>query len=179
MSRELPVEMTAFKTQQGTLGEGPDQVRKKILPKVLRSDAPIRKDRSLVSPDREPQLSADDRAVGTATARDGYPLLSGWFQMLYIDLPLFMASHSRSQVSICLAKRALPQDLAAGASFSASLDGVGIGLTITNTRAVWKRWPASRLLSAHSKYRVDANRHKVAAAASIANAWVGCRGLSY
>src|SRR5258706_2216676 len=39
---ELPVEMTAFKTQQARWAKGLIQVAKKILPKVLASDAPRR-----------------------------------------------------------------------------------------------------------------------------------------
>jgi len=39
MSGELPVEMTAFKTQQARWAKGLIQVSKKILPRVLKSDA--------------------------------------------------------------------------------------------------------------------------------------------
>ena len=38
---ELPVEMTAFKTQQARWAKGLIQTGKKILPRVLRSDAPL------------------------------------------------------------------------------------------------------------------------------------------
>ena len=75
---ELPIEMTAFKTQQARWAKGLIQCAKKDLPKVLRRQrvAP-REDRSLVSPDRQHQLSADDRALDAAAAGDGDPLLSG------------------------------------------------------------------------------------------------------
>jgi hypothetical protein len=46
----------------------------------------------VVSPDCQPELSADDRSFCASAARDDHPLYQGWFQMLYIDLPLFMAS---------------------------------------------------------------------------------------
>ena len=50
----------------------------------------------------------------------------GWFQMLYIDLPLFMAStFSISSFYLVSQKRALSQDLAAGVSLSAVSDGAG------------------------------------------------------
>src|SRR6266496_314173 len=90
---ELPVEMTAFKTQQARWAKGLIQVSKKILPKVFSSDAPRR---------------VKVEAWYHLTANLSYPLMivlsvlllpamvirfyQGWFQMLYIDLPLFMAS---------------------------------------------------------------------------------------
>ncbi len=75
---ELPVEMTAFKTQQARWAKGLIQVSKKILPQVLRSDrAAARQNRGLVSPDGESQLSIDDRAFRPAVAGDDYSLLSG------------------------------------------------------------------------------------------------------
>src|SRR5246127_1061188 len=90
---ELPVEMTAFKTQQARWAKGLIQVAMKIVPKVLASDVP-----------REVKVEAWYHL----TANLSYPLMivlsvlllpamiirfyQGWFQMLYIDLPLFMAS---------------------------------------------------------------------------------------
>ena len=86
---ELPVEMTAFKTQQARWAKGLIQTGKKILPRVLKSDAP---------------LHAKIEAWYHLTANISYPLMvllsvlllpamiirfyQGWFQMLYIDLPL-------------------------------------------------------------------------------------------
>ena len=75
---ELPIEMTAFKTQQARWAKGLIQCAKKDLPKVLaRECLAAREGGSVVSPDREHQLSADDRAVDAAAAGDGHPLLSG------------------------------------------------------------------------------------------------------
>jgi hypothetical protein len=90
---ELPVEMTAFKTQQARWAKGLIQVSKKILPRVLGSDV-----------SRHQKIEAWYHL----TANLSYPLMivlsvllmpamiirfyQGWFQMLYIDLPLFMAS---------------------------------------------------------------------------------------
>ncbi len=77
----------------GALGQGADQTGKKILPRVLRSDAP---------------LHTKIEAWYHLTANLSYPLMivlsvlilpaaiinfyQGWFQMLFIDFPLFMAS---------------------------------------------------------------------------------------
>jgi cellulose synthase/poly-beta-1,6-N-acetylglucosamine synthase-like glycosyltransferase len=90
---ELPVEMTAFKTQQARWAKGLIQTGKKILPKVLKSDQPFR---------------VKLEAWYHLTANLSYPLMvilsvlllpamvirfyQGWFQMLYIDIPLFLAS---------------------------------------------------------------------------------------
>ena len=55
---ELPVEMTAFKTQQARWAKGLIQTAKKILPRVLRSNAArAHQDRSLVPPHGQHQLS--------------------------------------------------------------------------------------------------------------------------
>ncbi len=90
---ELPVEMTAFKTQQARWAKGLIQTGKKILPRVLKSDQPFR---------------VKLEAWYHLTANLSYPLMvilsvlllpamvirfyQGWFQMLYIDIPLFLAS---------------------------------------------------------------------------------------
>ena len=90
---ELPVEMTAFKTQQARWAKGLIQTSKKILPMMFRSDAPFH---------------VKLEAFYHLTANISYPLMivlstllmpamiirfyQGWFQMLLIDVPLFMAS---------------------------------------------------------------------------------------
>jgi len=90
---ELPIEMTAFKTQQARWAKGLIQCAKKDLPKVLRANV---KRREKVE------------AWYHLTANISYPLMivlstlllpamvirfyQGWFQMLYIDIPLFLAS---------------------------------------------------------------------------------------
>ena len=85
--------MTAFKTQQARWAKGLIQTSKKILPHVFRSDAPFH---------------TKIEAFYHLTANISYPLMvilslllmpamvirfyQGWFQMLLIDVPLFMAS---------------------------------------------------------------------------------------
>jgi hypothetical protein len=85
--------MNAFKAQQARWAKGLMQTAKKILPKVLNSDAPW-------------HVKAE--AFFHLTANISYPLMvllstmllpvmivrfqQGWFQMLLIDLPLFLAS---------------------------------------------------------------------------------------
>ena len=90
---ELPVEMNAFKSQQARWAKGLMQTAKKILPRVLKSDQPS---------------AVKSEAVFHLTANISYPLMvfmslillpamivrfyQGWFQVLLIDLPLFLAS---------------------------------------------------------------------------------------
>ena len=90
---ELPIEMTAFKTQQARWAKGLIQCSIKDLPKVLRANVSRREKME---------------AWYHLTANISYPLMivlstlllpamiirfyQGWFQMLYIDLPLFLAS---------------------------------------------------------------------------------------
>ena len=135
---ELPVEMTAFKTQQARWAKGLIQVSKKILPRVLKSDVP---------------RSVKIEAWYHLTANLSYPLMivlsvlllpamvirfyQGWFQMLYIDLPLFMAStFSISSFYLVSQKELFPKRWLRSLFYLPLLMSLGIGLTITNTRAV-------------------------------------------
>ncbi|MEO6911262.1 MAG: cellulose synthase family protein, partial [Edaphobacter sp.] len=90
---ELPIEMTAFKTQQARWAKGLIQTAKKILPQVLKSDA---------------GWHTKLEAWYHLTANISYPLMivlsvllmpamiirswQGYLQMMLIDFPLFMAS---------------------------------------------------------------------------------------
>src|SRR5437762_8743868 len=85
--------MTAFKTQQARWAKGLIQTGKKILPRVIRSNQPFR---------------VKLEAWYHLTANLSYPLMvilsvlllpamvirfyQCWFQMLYIDIPIFLAS---------------------------------------------------------------------------------------
>jgi hypothetical protein len=61
----------------------------------------------------------------------------GWFQMLYIDLPLFLAStFSISSFYLVSQKELLPRKWPRTFFFLPFLMSFGIGLTLTNTRAV-------------------------------------------
>ena len=75
---ELPVEMTAFKTQQARWAKGLMQTGKKILPQVLKSDVPRHvKLEAWFHLTANLSYPADDRALRAAVARDDHPLLSG------------------------------------------------------------------------------------------------------
>ncbi len=135
---ELPIEMTAFKTQQARWAKGLIQVSLKILPTVLKSNAPRR---------------VKMEAWYHLTANISYPLMivlstlllpammirfyQGWFQMLFIDLPLFMAStFSVSSFYLVSQKELFPKNWGKTFLYLPFLMALGIGLTITNTKAV-------------------------------------------
>jgi cellulose synthase/poly-beta-1,6-N-acetylglucosamine synthase-like glycosyltransferase len=136
---ELPIEMTAFKTQQARWAKGLIQTSKKIIPRVMaRKDIP-----------RHTKLEAWYHL----TANISYPLMivlsvllmpamvirfyQGWFQMLLIDMPLFMAStFSISSFYLVSQKELYPKTWWKTLLYIPFLMSLGIGLTLTNTRAV-------------------------------------------
>src|ERR1017187_5403372 len=155
---ELPVEMTAFKTQQARWAKGLIQVSKKILPKVFASDA-----------SRQVKIEAWYHL----TANLSYPLMivlsvllmpamiirfyQGWFQMLYIDLPLFMAStFSISSFYLVSQKELFPKSWPRSLLYLPLLMALGIGLTVTNTIAVLEALVGKQTAFARTpKYRVE------------------------
>ena len=161
---ELPVEMTAFKTQQARWAKGLIQTGKKILPRVLKSDAP---------------LHTKIEAWYHLTSNLSYPLMvvlsvlllpamvirfyQGWFQMLYIDLPLFMAStFSISSFYLVSQKELFPGKWYRSLLYLPFLMALGIGLTITNTRAVLEALRGKQTAFARTpKYRVESRKDKV------------------
>jgi cellulose synthase/poly-beta-1,6-N-acetylglucosamine synthase-like glycosyltransferase len=164
---ELPIEMTAFKTQQARWAKGLIQTSKKILPHVFKSDVPFR---------------IKMEAFYHLTANLSYPLMivlstllmpamiirfyQGWFQMLLIDVPLFLAStFSISSFYLVSQKELFPGKWFRTFLYLPFLMALGIGLTITNAKAVmeallgikssFKRTP---------KYRVEKRGEKSQAA---------------
>ena len=163
---ELPVEMTAFKTQQARWAKGLIQVSKKILPKVLSSDL-----------SRHQKIEAWYHL----TANLSYPLMivlsvllmpamiirfyQGWFQMLYIDLPLFMAStFSISSFYLVSQKELFPKSWLRSFLYLPLLMSLGIGLTVTNTRAVLEALAGKQTSFVRTpKYRVESKKDRVGA----------------
>src|SRR2546421_4502055 len=155
---ELPIEMTAFKTQQARWAKGLIQTGKKILPQVLKSNQPFR---------------VKLEAWYHLTANLSYPLMivlsvlllpamvirfyQGWFQMLYIDLPLFLAStFSISSFYLVSQRELFPKTWPRALLFLPFLMALGIGLSITNTRAVLEAlWGKQSEFARTPKYRVE------------------------
>ena len=135
---ELPVEMNAFKSQQARWAKGLIQVAKKMLPVIWRSKQP-----------RHIKIEATFHL----TANIAYPLMilfalillpamiirfyQGWFQMLYLDLPLFVASTCSVSSFYMVAQRELnPRGWWKSLRFIPFLMATGIGLAVTNAKAV-------------------------------------------
>src|ERR1700734_1289473 len=136
---ELPIEMTAFKTQQARWAKGLIQTGKKILPRVLKSDAP---------------WHTKLEAWYHLTANISYPLMivlsvllmpamiirswQGLLQMLLIDFPLFIASTmSVSTFYMVSQKELYPKSWYMSIIYVPFVMALGgVGLTITNTKAV-------------------------------------------
>ncbi len=135
---ELPIEMTAFKTQQARWAKGLIQTSIKVLPLIFKSDVPRR---------------IKVEAVYHLTANLSYPLMivmsallipamicrsyQGWFQMLIFDVPLFTASTASIAVFYLMAERELfPKTWWRTILYLPFLMAIGIGLTVTNTKAV-------------------------------------------
>jgi cellulose synthase/poly-beta-1,6-N-acetylglucosamine synthase-like glycosyltransferase len=160
---ELPIEMTAFKTQQARWAKGLIQTGKKILPTVMRSDAPFH---------------VKLEAWYHLTANISYPLMivlsvllmpamiirswQGPMQMFLIDLPLFMASTmSVSSFYLVSQKELFPKTWYKTFLYLPFLMALGVGLTITNTKAVLEALVGHKSAFARTpKYRVSAKGEK-------------------
>ena len=87
----------------------------------------------------------------------------GWFQMLYIDLPLFMAStFSISSFYLVSQQELFPKTWPRAFLYLPFLMALGIGLTVTNTRAVMEALLGQKSAFARTpKYRVESKKDKV------------------
>src|SRR5689334_3954554 len=135
---ELPVEMHGFQVQQSRWAKGLTQTARKILPQVLRAKLPWR-------------VKAE--AFLHLTPNISYPLMlvvsalmlpvmivrfyMGVFQMVFLDLPLIIASFWSISAFYVIAYRELyPKHWKRSVFLLPMLMAVGVALTIINTRAV-------------------------------------------
>jgi len=135
---ELPIEMSAFKTQQARWAKGLIQVSIKLLPKIFSSE---------MTPKRKLE------SIYHLTANIAYPLmvimtvlivpvtivkaLQGWYVMLLFDVPIFTASTASVAVFYILSQRELfPNHWKKSILYMPMLMAIGIGLTVTNSKAV-------------------------------------------
>jgi cellulose synthase/poly-beta-1,6-N-acetylglucosamine synthase-like glycosyltransferase len=159
---ELPVEMNAFKSQQARWAKGLMQTAKKILPRVLRSNQPA---------------AVKAEAFFHLTANISYPLMvvmsmillpamivrfyQGWFQVLAIDLPLFLASTCSISSFYLAAERALyPKTWKRTFLYLPFVMAVGIGLSVRNAWGVLEAiFNVKSEFVRTPKYRVEANNN--------------------
>ncbi|HEX9814512.1 MAG TPA: cellulose synthase family protein, partial [Myxococcota bacterium] len=135
---EVPVEMNSFKSQQHRWAKGSIQTCRKVLPRILRSNLPLR-------------VKAE--AFFHLTANFNYLLMCvlsvlmapsmvirfnmGWYEMLLIDVPLFLAATASVANFYMVCQRELySRDWTKRLKYLPFLMSIGIGLTINNTRAV-------------------------------------------
>jgi cellulose synthase/poly-beta-1,6-N-acetylglucosamine synthase-like glycosyltransferase len=135
---ELPVDMNGFKAQQARWAKGLMQTAKKILPRVMKSNAPW-------------HVKAE--AFFHLTANISYPLMvllstmllpamivrfyQGWVQMLVIDLPLFLASTcSISSFYLVAQKELRPKNWWRTFLYMPFVMATGIGISVRNAQAV-------------------------------------------
>jgi cellulose synthase/poly-beta-1,6-N-acetylglucosamine synthase-like glycosyltransferase len=135
---ELPVEMHAFQVQQSRWAKGLTQVAKKLLPAIFKADIPLRlKVEAFMH--LTPNLSYPMMMVVSALM---LPVMivrfyMGWFQMVFLDLPLIVASFWSISVFYVLAQRELyPRSVLRTVLMLPALMAVGVALTVINTRAV-------------------------------------------
>ncbi|HEY1307247.1 MAG TPA: cellulose synthase family protein [Vicinamibacterales bacterium] len=162
---EVPVEMNAFKSQQHRWAKGSIQTCRKLLPRILRSKAP---------------LGVKAEAFFHLTANFNYPLMCvlsvlmapsmvirynmGWYEMLLIDVPLFFAATASVANFYMVCQRELHVDWLTRARYLPFLMSIGIGLAINNTKAVFEALFNKQTEFARTpKYRIEAQ----------ADEWVG------
>lgn len=157
---ELPIEMNAFKTQQARWAKGLMQTAKKVLPRVMKSNAP-------------PEVKTE--AFFHLTANISYPLMvvlsiillpamivrfyQGWFQVLVIDFPLFVASTcSISSFYLAAERTFYPKTWKRTFLYLPFVMAVGIGLSVRNAFAVMEAlFDVKTEFVRTPKYRVEAN----------------------
>jgi len=165
---ELPVEMNAFKSQQARWAKGLMQTAKKILPRVMRADLPG---------------AVKAEAIFHLTANISYPLMvflsiillpamivrfyQGWFQVLVIDLPLFLASTCSISSFYLTAERALyPKTWKRTFLYLPFVMAVGIGLSVRNALGVLEA-----IFGVKSEF-VRTPKYRVGAGAAEQGQWV-------
>jgi cellulose synthase/poly-beta-1,6-N-acetylglucosamine synthase-like glycosyltransferase len=134
---ELPVEMNSFKAQQCRWAKGAMQTGKKVLPRLLKSD-----------------LSAGEKleAWYHLTGNICYPMMlllelllfpalivrfnQGIFELVTIDLPLFILSFASVNYFYVNGQKALHKDWFKRILYLPALMSVGIGITVVVAKAV-------------------------------------------
>ena len=137
---EVPVEMNAFKSQQHRWAKGSIQTSRKLLGEILRADIPF---------------GVKAEAFFHLTANFNYPLMvvlsvlmfpsmvirynMGWYEMMLIDIPLFLAATASVANFYMVCQRELyPQTWTERLKYLPFLMSIGIGLAVNNTKAVFE-----------------------------------------
>ncbi|MBI4482392.1 MAG: glycosyltransferase [Acidobacteria bacterium] len=134
---EIPVDINSFKSQQNRWAKGSAQTCKKILFRVFcsRYDWRIKLE-----------------AFFHLTANISYPLMvvlslllfpaliirfhQGWFELLFLDLPLFIAATLSVSSFYIVSQKEIYPDWKSTVKYLPFLMAVGIGLSVSNAKAV-------------------------------------------
>jgi len=134
---EVPVEMNSFKSQQHRWAKGSIQTCLKLLPRILRSNQPLK-----VKVEAFFHLTANfNYLLMCALSVLMFPAMwvrynMGWTEMLLIDVPLFFAATMSFFRFYMVAQRELHSDWRMRLKYLPFLMSIGIGLSVNNTRAV-------------------------------------------
>jgi cellulose synthase/poly-beta-1,6-N-acetylglucosamine synthase-like glycosyltransferase len=135
---ELPAEMHGFQVQQFRWAKGLTQCAKKLLPSILRAKLPWRVKLEAVA-HLTPNISYPMMIVVSALL---LPVMicrfyMGWEQMVFLDLPLIVASFCSISAFYVLAQREIyPKSWKRTIFLLPALMATGVALTVINTRAV-------------------------------------------
>jgi cellulose synthase/poly-beta-1,6-N-acetylglucosamine synthase-like glycosyltransferase len=158
---ELPADMNGFKAQQARWAKGLMQTAKKILPRVFASNLPW-------------HVKAE--AFFHLTANISYPLMvllstmllpamivrfyQGWFQMVVIDLPLFLASTcSISSFYLVAQKELYPKTWWRTFLYMPFVMATGIGISVRNAQAVLEALSGKKSEFARTpKFRIEGKK---------------------
>jgi cellulose synthase/poly-beta-1,6-N-acetylglucosamine synthase-like glycosyltransferase len=162
---EVPVEMNSFKSQQHRWAKGSIQTCRKVLPRIMRSNLPV---------------GVKAEAFFHLTANFNYPLMCvlsvlmapamvirynmGWYEMLIIDVPLFLAATASVGSFYLVCQRELHADWVTRVRYLPFLMSIGIGLAVNNTKAVFEAlFNRQSEFARTPKYRIEAS----------ADEWIG------
>jgi len=133
---ELPVEMNGFKSQQHRWTKGSIQTCKKVLPSIWKSDLPF-----FIKMEATIHLTSNFTYLLLAflcvLIYPGNGLSGGFWRMMLVDVPIFLAASLSVGVFYICAQRDLhPKSWYKEILFMPILLALGIGLALNNARAV-------------------------------------------
>ena len=134
---EVPVEMNSFKSQQHRWAKGSIQTCRKLMPQILQSELPL-----AVKAEAFFHLSANFNYLLMAVLSVlMFPAMwvrynMGWYEMLLIDVPLFLAATASIANFYIVSQREIYADWKTRLKYLPFLMSIGIGLAVNNTRAV-------------------------------------------
>ena len=134
---ELPVDIVAFKNQQHRWAKGSVQTAKKLLPKIFRSQLPLK-----VKFESFFHLAANFAyLLMIPLSISILPVVNlrrnlNWNQLIIIDVPLFLLATASVSAFYIVSQRELYSDWASTFKYLPLLMGLGIGLSVNNSFAV-------------------------------------------